>query len=322
MVTKGFNLKHTLHIFMFITALTLSLCMLTGCAAFSSENTGVYTCVQISINGETAPVDALYDAPPTLLLSLGGKAKLTLGADDFSGSWRVDGENATFTFGNDVSRGTAANGVCVLNLANSGVEYTFLRDGASLPTDADSQNAHTVQTPLQQAWNGDWYGWWAISNADGDWQTLDRQTYDLFARISIDGDGAGTFTLWDEELSADKPMARVTIQATQGEDDAMGSAVSTGGRFWRAPIAAEQWTLAPTVSGVDSMLVINDHYTSDEGSFDYTLVLRPWGSTWDDIADVPEYLPYYYADWYLPLIEAGEAMPDIFEKPINNNADA
>ena len=44
---------------------------------------------------------------------------------------------------------------------------------------------------------------------------------------------------------------------------------------------------------------------------DYTIVLRPWGTVWSDVESVAsELLPYYYNDWYLPAIEAGEEMPD------------
>ena len=45
-----------------------------------------------------------------------------------------------------------------------------------------------------------------------------------------------------------------------------------------------------------------------EDSYDYTIVLRPWGKIWDDVEE--DLLPYYYDDWYLPLIEAGAEMPD------------
>ena len=50
------------------------------------------------------------------------------------------------------------------------------------------------------------------------------------------------------------------------------------------------------------MLVVDAaHYASDEGSFDYTIVLRPWGTVWSDVESVAsELLPYYYNDWYLP----------------------
>ncbi len=44
------------------------------------------------------------------------------------------------------------------------------------------------------------------------------------------------------------------------------------------------------------------------GSFVYTIYL-PWGMDWEDVRAADEsLLPYYYDDWYLPLIEAGGSM--------------
>ena len=42
--------------------------------------------------------------------------------------------------------------------------------------------------------------------------------------------------------------------------------------------------------------------------FHYEIYLRPWGTRWDDVN--PEDMPKLYDDWYLPLIEAWEPMPD------------
>ena len=43
----------------------------------------------------------------------------------------------------------------------------------------------------------------------------------------------------------------------------------------------------------------------------FRLYLRPWGMDWEDVRAADEsLLPYYYDDWYLPLIEAGGSMPD------------
>ena len=48
--------------------------------------------------------------------------------------------------------------------------------------------------------------------------------------------------------------------------------------------------------------------TVGKGGFSYEIYLRPWGSKWPE--DDEDKLPYYYNDWYLPLIEAGKDMPD------------
>ena len=48
--------------------------------------------------------------------------------------------------------------------------------------------------------------------------------------------------------------------------------------------------------------------TNDAGeTIECDFQFMPWGSRWDAPSDEQ---PCYYTDWYLPLIEAGEGMPD------------
>ena len=54
--------------------------------------------------------------------------------------------------------------------------------------------------------------------------------------------------------------------------------------------------------------LIEEANENGDDQFTYDIFLRPWGTSWDDAK--AEDLPYYYHDWYLPLIEAGEPMPD------------
>ena len=93
------------------------------------------------------------------------------------------------------------------------------------------------------------------------------------------------------------------------------TAPAQSGSFWLAELAPDEWTLDPAAYGFENMLVVDDgHYESDEGSFDYMLVLRPWGTDWSDVeAAAPALLPYFYNDWYLPQIESGASMPDAFD---------
>ena len=53
---------------------------------------------------------------------------------------------------------------------------------------------------------------------------------------------------------------------------------------------------------------------------EYYIFLRPWGTRWEDVeaADTSEMvysdmMPMHYYEWYLPLVEAGEAMPGNFD---------
>ena len=84
--------------------------------------------------------------------------------------------------------------------------------------------------------------------------------------------------------------------------------------------AASNPTTVKTVteSAIDGVSYIGVYNTViyDDGSFDYSIYLRPWGRTWEDInATQPGLLPYFYYDWYLPMLAQGESMPDKFSAP-------
>ena len=58
-----------------------------------------------------------------------------------------------------------------------------------------------------------------------------------------------------------------------------------------------------------TLLTIRGHYDAveSEGGFSFEIFLRPWGSLWPGKENE---IPYYYEDWYLPLIRAGSAIPE------------
>ena len=50
-------------------------------------------------------------------------------------------------------------------------------------------------------------------------------------------------------------------------------------------------------------------YEDSTMKLDCYFFLRQWGTLWDDVyADDPNNMPYYYEDWYLPLIEDDEVV--------------
>ena len=54
------------------------------------------------------------------------------------------------------------------------------------------------------------------------------------------------------------------------------------------------------------MLYFDGEYVDEENDIWFYFYLRKWGTSWDDVEAVyPEDVPYYYYDWYLPLIESG-----------------
>lgn len=289
--------------------------LLVGCSESDNAELGVYTCALIRADGDSFASDSVHSSPAALELKSGARAELIIDAQTYSGRWSTgaDGE-FELKLPSGTSKGTLSNGVCTLDLLGEGVEYVFIREGATLPDDAQ-ENSAAPQNALQRAWNGDWYGAWTISAATGEWETLDRQSYDLFACISVDENGLGTMTLWDEKLTASTPMAEITVEVTLADDGAPGTLRAVEGNFWLAPVERDVWSFSLSESEFADLLYLpHAQYTSGEGSFNYSVILRPWGADWSDIEQImPELLPYYYHDWYLPVTEAGERMPDSFD---------
>ena len=166
-------------------------------------------------------------------------------------------------------------------------------------------------------WNGDWYGWWIIESGTGDYALSEGGWWDACARIDLGEDGSGTLTLWDDSCEAGEYIAQASVQA-EADLTTSGRLVSTGGSFLNCPLTgADAWYIdaaAPESMPYHDMICISGVYTDPEGSgssFVYTIYLRPWGMDWEDVrADNESLLPYFYDDWYLPLIDAGKSMPD------------
>ena len=80
-----------------------------------------------------------------------------------------------------------------------------------------------------------------------------------------------------------------------------GTLMSEGGRFTDIDLEHADWIVDPGLLDYPDMIHISGYYESGEDEYTYDIYLRPWGTYWDDVTE--EDLPYYYYDWYLPLIE-------------------
>ena len=176
----------------------------------------------------------------------------------------------------------------------------------------------TMNTVSQtEFWNGDWYGWWIVESATGDYADNAGSWWDACARIDLDADGSGTLILWDDSCEAGQTIAGAQVQAS-ADLTTSGRLVSTGGSFFDCELTGvDAWYIdaaPPESMPYSNLICISGVYTDPENSgnsFVYTIYLRPWGTDWEDVrADDETLLPYYYDDWYLPLIEAGASMPD------------
>ena len=164
--------------------------------------------------------------------------------------------------------------------------------------------APVTQTPGPQATPapdlaGDWYGWWHIRHTTGDWAKMYGYFWDCCAKIGEDG----SLLLWDESLPKDNALAETTIRSDGG------ALRCSGGYMMDSAGQPESWELAVTEDKGGTLLTIRGRYEAveSEGGFSFEIFLRPWGDLWPGKDNE---IPYYYEDWYLPLIRAGSAMPD------------
>lgn len=180
-----------------------------------------------------------------------------------------------------------------------------------LPAEA-VENALKEDTDLQRRYNGNWYGWWELHGTTGDYADAEGRRFDLCARVEMDPDSSGgTATLWDERHSPDAPLGRVRLSIETGRNLGEGTVTSDSGNFAGDELEYGDWVIRADAYAYEELLVVEGASTSADGSFNYSIFLRPWGRLWSDIEAVePEQLPLHYYDWYLPALEAGAAMPD------------
>ena len=161
---------------------------------------------------------------------------------------------------------------------------------------------------LSDWWNGDWYGWWIMTGCWGYYEDMEGDWWDICGTIDIGEDGMGTVILWDEDYTKSEPMVSASVSLSEAGTGELGTMMSEGGWFTDVALEHADWIVDPGLLDYDDMIHIDGYYENGDDEYFYDIYLRPWGTYWDDVAE--EDLPYYYSDWYLPLIEAGQSMPE------------
>ena len=199
--------------------------------------------------------------------------------------------------------------------------------------DSTGSTDTTLPTPTGDAlldwWNGAWYGWWTMTGCSGAYESMSGQWWDACAVIDIGSDYTGTVTIWDEDYSRADPMLQASVTLNSAGVGEHGTVMSESGYFTNLPLEHADWIIDPAINSrfpdVENMICIEGWYEDGDDEFYYEVYLRPWGQLWDDFAaDYPDDIPYYYDDWYLPLVESGSSMPDVVggEAVSSNSADA
>ena len=289
-------------------ALTLGLTACGG-GGSSDPNAGVYQATAIEMWGVELAVDEVYTNGASLELKDGGKATINLDGTKSSCKWTLEGTDLSLDISGEVSTGTLENGVIKLDLMGMDLIITFVKEGGGTEPVAS----------WVDWWTGDWYGWWIISQCSDSYSDMSGTWEDCCASITMDNNGNGSIVIWD--LSKDNPMAQIEISASPDSGAGeMGAACSEGGYLLDMELEHADMIIDPSLYGVDNIIVIDVFYEDSEGECKFEFFLRPWGQKWDDLLVDTGNLPYedmmpsLYDDWYLPLIEAGAAMPDSFDK--------
>ena len=209
---------------------------------------------------------------------------------------------------------------------------TLTREGSKPEPSAAETDEPMTAAPTGDAlldwWNGDWYGWWIITGADGGYESSNNNWWDCCAQISIGTDYTGSVIIWDENMPKDNAFSEASVSLNSAGTGEYGTLTSEDGYFLNGELTHAEWIVDPGIMDYDDLLCIDgdgwyeDWFGDGDGSFHYSIYLRPWGTLWDDIAaDDPDGLPYYYESWYLPLVNAGKAMPDTLGSAESSSAE-
>lgn len=174
---------------------------------------------------------------------------------------------------------------------------------------ATAEGSSTVGSgeTLLDWWNGDWYGWWMMTGCSGYYEDMEGDWWDICGIIDIGDNNIGTVVLWDEDYTKDDPMVSASVSLSEAGTGEYGTMMSEGGWFTDIDLGHADWIVDPGLLDYEDMIHIDGYYENGDDAFFYDIYLRPWGTYWDDMD--AEDLPYYYDDWYLPLIGAGKSMP-------------
>ena len=282
-------------------------------------NLGRYDVVSCEVNGVEAPTGGEY-----VILKAKGKAIIRL-EEVLDATWTLEDSDLTLTLEDAEYTGTLEDGVLTLDVDEK--HYTFekgqsVNDGPG-PVDQPTETT-SPRTQDRTWWEGDWYGWWTVLEGSGEMYMMERAAWDVCARIEVGDDGTCKLHIWDEHPEAQQFIWYVNGRFEDGSDE-RGIFLSEDGTF-RGSSLGGTLTADPAAmpyGAFADMLCISGTYTdpeNPENSCTYSIILRPWGTRWEDVRTgdmtgmpYPDMMPIRYDSWYLPLIQEGAGMPAAFK---------
>lgn len=166
----------------------------------------------------------------------------------------------------------------------------------------DSDNEETEEPVVEESvasftdwWEGDWYGWWIIEEADGDYADYEGYWWGAFGKIEVYDDMTGTIDIWDEDGNTENLIGASVVSFTANGNTEHGMMIAESGSFMGATFEPAEWVVEPAEAPYDEMIRIQGTNVGDNGSYHYSILLRPWGMLWDDVDEDDR--PYYYNEW-------------------------
>ena len=152
---------------------------------------------------------------------------------------------------------------------------TLTREGAkpersAAETDEPMTAAPTGDTLLDW-WNGDWYGWWIITGADGGYEGSNNNWWDCCANISIGADYTGNVIIWDEDLPKDNAISAAAVNLSSAGTGEYGTLTSESGYFMDGELAHADWVVDPGLMDYDNLICIDGWYEDENGSYHYSI---------------------------------------------------
>lgn len=181
-----------------VVAVALLFTMFGGGGDSDDPNLGIYNGVSCTYGGFEMSAEGEW-----VELKSGGKLKMNLMGEEYSGKWELDGEDLIVTQAGDTYYGTLSNGTLVLDL--SGMIYTYEKEATGEPAASNETKAPAETTAPAPAASE--VGYWALKYSEGDESmAMDEETVAMLAEMGIVmyvdlvEDGTGIFMM-EEPMS-------------------------------------------------------------------------------------------------------------------------
>ena len=165
-----------------------------------------------------------------------------------------------------------------------------------------------ISKEMKSKYDGGWYGWTCITEADGDWVGSYGMCYDVVGNFTyklLDLDGKSTEIAqvhFGTLQEPDFPIVEFLVNIRENDEWDAGEVYTMG---YSCDFIQHSYR-----DDFGDVLVITCSADTGTGRITTMTCCRKWGTKWDDVeASCPENLPYTYNSWYVPYIEAGNSMP-------------